>query len=186
MTNSNIAQATKRLDTPVDQFYTLIQQPSGLDVEMSDALHDKVLSYLHSHHVMTLATHGPEGLWAAALFYVNHGFTLYFLSAPTSRHSRNIAVQPQVSITIQEDYCHWPEIKGIQLEGWARQVESAEQAEVIERYGAKFPVVGRLEQAPPEIVRAMSKIAWYQVQPARLYFVDNSLGFGHRDEVSLA
>lgn len=150
---------------------------------MSDLLREKTLAYLQNHNVMTLATTGPEGLWAAAVFYVNDGFTLYFLSAPTTRHSRNIAAQPAVAVTIQEDYEDWPEIKGIQLEGQVYPLEAPERATVIARYGAKFPVVGNLAKAPPEITRAMSKIAWYKVVPERLYFIDNSLGLGHRDEV---
>ena len=35
------------------------------------SLHEKTLAYLREHNVMTLATSGPQGLWAAAVFYVN-------------------------------------------------------------------------------------------------------------------
>jgi len=149
------------------------------------SLREKTLAYLSDRNVMTLATTGPQGLWAAAVFYVNDGFTLYFLSAPTSRHSLNIEAQPTVSAAIQEDYKDWREIKGIQLEGEARRIEGAEQAAAIARYGLKFPIVGNLATAPAEIVKAMSRIAWYKVTPTRLYFIDNSLGLGHRDEVPL-
>lgn len=134
---------------------------------------------------MTLATWGAEGPWAAAVFYANKDFDLYFLSAPTSRHSLNIEAHPGVAATIQEDYDDWPEIKGIQLEGQAQRVSGAEQAMAIAHYGLKFPVVGNLAQAPAEIIAAMSKIAWYKVTPSKLYFIDNSIGFGHRDEVPL-
>jgi len=150
------------------------------------SLREKTLAYLSDRNVMTLATTGPQGLWAAAVFYVNDGFTLYFLSAPTSRHSLNIEAQPPVSAAIQEDYKDWREIKGIQLEGEARRIEGAEQAAAIARYGLKFPIVGNLATAPAEIVKAMSRIAWYKVVPTRLYFIDNSLGLGHRDGVPLA
>ena len=150
------------------------------------SLREKTLAYLSDRNVMTLATIGPQGLWAAAVFYVNDGFTLYFLSAPTSRHSLNIEAQPTISAAIQEDYKDWREIKGIQLEGEARRIEGAEQAAAISRYGLKFPIVGNLATAPAEIVKAMSRIAWYKVVPTRLYFIDNSLGLGHRDGVPLA
>ncbi len=153
---------------------------------MSIHLQEKTLYYLANHNVMTLATTGPEGLWAAAVFYVNDGFTLYFLSAPTTRHSRNIAEQPVVAATIQEDYEDWPDIKGIQLEGKADQISGMERAKVIAGYGKKFPVVGNLSQAPVEIAKAMSKVSWYKVVPERLYIIDNSLGLGHRDEVPLS
>lgn len=152
---------------------------------MDRSLTDKVTAYLRSHHVLTLATTGPEGVWAAAVFYVNDGFTFYFLSAPASRHSRNLALNPRVAGTIQEDYSDWPQIKGVQFEGEARRIQGAEQAKTLGLYGLKFAVVGQLHQAPPEIVKAMDKVAWFKVVPSRLYFIDNSLGFGHRDEVSL-
>lgn len=152
---------------------------------MNNSLREKTLAYLESHNVMTLATSGPEGLWAAAVFYVNDGFTLYFLSAPTTRHSQNIAALPEIAATIQEDYKDWPQIKGIQLEGRAQQIKGVEQVATIARYGQKFPIVGNLTQAPTEIAKAMRKIAWYKVVPERLYFIDNSLGLGHRDEVAL-
>lgn len=152
---------------------------------MTDALQEKTLAYLHSHNVLTLATSGPEGVWAAAVFYVNAGFNLFFLSAPTTRHCINIAADPRVSGAIHEDYREWPDIRGIQLEGEARRIEGEERLVAIARYGRKFPVVGNLEQAPVEIARAMGRIAWYRVTPDVLYFIDNSLGFGHREEVSL-
>ncbi len=152
---------------------------------MSNSLREKTLTYLRSHNVMTLATSGPEGLWAAAVFYVNNDFTLYFLSAATTRHSLNIAAQPGVAATIQEDYKDWPDIKGVQLEGNAHRIDGTERAAAIARYGSKFPVVGNLAQSPAQIVKAMNKIAWYKVIPARLYFIDNSPGLGHRDEIIL-
>jgi uncharacterized protein YhbP (UPF0306 family) len=149
-------------------------------------LRDKALAYLHDHNVMTLATTGPHGLWAAAVFYVNDGFTLYFLSAPSSRHSLNIEAQATVSGTIQEDYKDWREIQGVQLEGEARRIEGSEQAVAIARYGLKFPIVGNLASAPTEIVKALSRTVWFKVVLTRLYFIDNTLGLGHRDEVPLA
>ncbi len=148
-------------------------------------LRDTTLSYLQSHHVMTLATQGPAGLWAAAVFYVNNEFTLYFLSSPTSRHSQNIEASGRVAATIQEDTHDWRAIQGIQLEGRVERIGGEEQAWALLRYGQKFPLVGNLAAAPAEIVKAMSRIAWYKITPERLFFVDNSQGFGHRDEVPL-
>ena len=37
---------------------------------MPASLQPEVAAYLADHHVMTLATHGPDGPWAAAVFYV--------------------------------------------------------------------------------------------------------------------
>lgn len=152
---------------------------------MNESPRIRALSYLGAHHVVTVATSGPEGLWAAAVFYVNHDLDLYFLSAPQTRHALNIAAVPEVSATVQEDYGDWPEIKGIQLEGRAEQIRGAEQARALAWYGRKFPLVADPARAPATILAAMRKVAWYRIRPSRLYFIDNSRGFGHRDEVAI-
>ena len=152
---------------------------------MKDALRARVQGYLQEHHVATLATGGSEGIWAAAVFYVSDGYTLYFLSSPTSRHCQNLAHSECVAVTIQEDYADWPDIKGVQIEGAASEVEGAAEELARKLYGQKYGLIGKLAQAPAAIVKAMAKVRWYKVVPQRLYFIDNSSGFGHRDQVDL-
>ena len=148
---------------------------------MSEA-RNRTLSYLEAHHVMTLATHGPEGLWAAAVFYASDGFRLYFLSAGHTRHARNMAASPRVAATIQEDYADWAAIKGIQLEGTVRHLEGRERETAIVLYAGKFDF---LKQPVAAIEAALSRVNWYCLSPDRLYLIDNSHGFGHRDEIEL-
>lgn len=143
----------------------------------------RALDYLRSHHVMTLATQGADGPWAASVFYAADGFTLYFLSSPTSRHSANVASNPRVAVTVQEDYADWPQIKGVQAEGVVAELSRDEEALARRLYGEKFTIVGKLAQAPAVIVQAMTKVRWYRFVPDRLYFIDNAAGFGQRDEV---
>lgn len=140
------------------------------------------LSYLQQHHVMTLATNGSDGLWAAAVFYASKGFDLYFLSAGHTRHAQNITTTPHVAVTIQEDYADWSAIQGIQLAGVVEQLSGSERLKAIAMYQAKFAF---LAQAPAAIQAAFKKVHWYRLRPYQLYFVDNSRGFGHRDEIGL-
>jgi len=150
---------------------------------MSD-LRQQALAYLASHHVMTLATSGAEGPWAAAVFYVNDGFRLYFLSSPRSRHGGDLAADTRCAAAIHEDYPDWPDIKGIQLEGPVRRLSGTERAAAIARYARKFPVV-RPDRAPELIRAALERIAWFELVPERCFLIDNSKGFGHRDEIPL-
>ena len=152
---------------------------------MKNTLNMRVQRYLQSHQVATLATYGHEGPWAAALFYVNDGSTLYFLSSPKSRHCLNLARDPRAAVTIQEDYSDWLEIKGIQIEGIVTEISGEEEDLARRLYGQKFPVVGLLAQAPAAVVKALAKVRWYRIVPVRLYFIDNSLGLGNRDELKL-
>lgn len=147
------------------------------------ALPEKVLDYLKARHAMSIASCGAEGVWAATVFYVHDGFTLYFLSSPTTRHSRNIAHDARIAITIQEDCADWHEIKGIQAEGRAVEIGGAEENRARELYGEKYPVVGKIAQAPAFIVKALAKVRWYRFEPEKLYFIDNAAGFGRREAV---
>ena len=152
---------------------------------MPGGLRARVHSYLREHHVMTLASHGDDGVWAAAVFYANDGFEIYFLSSPGSRHCRDLARNPRTAAAVHEDYADWRQIKGVQMEGIASVLIGEEEQKARQLYGAKFPIVGKLAQAPASIVKALAKVRWYKLIPDRLYFIDNSAGFGHRDEIDL-
>lgn len=130
---------------------------------------------------MTLATNGPGGVWAAAVFYAEEHFDLYFLSAESTRHVQNIVHNPRVAATIQEDYEDWQEIRGIQLEGLVHRLSGAARETAIERYRAKFPFI--FDGAGDEVTAALARVQWFHLQPDRFYFVDNTRGFGHRDRI---
>ncbi|HIJ96369.1 MAG TPA: pyridoxamine 5'-phosphate oxidase [Desulfuromonadales bacterium] len=152
---------------------------------MNKLLNERVKHYLQQHNVATLATCYNNVPSAAAVFYVNDGFTLYFLSSPTSRHCCNLAHNQQVAVTIQENYSDWLDIKGVQMEGSATEISGAEQSKARRIYAEKFPVTGLLSLAPAAVIEALAKVAWYRIVPQRIYFIDNSRGLGHRDELVL-
>jgi uncharacterized protein YhbP (UPF0306 family) len=145
-----------------------------------------VLAYMQDHQVMTLATVGPDGVWAAAVFYAHDGFAFYFLSAAHTRHVQNIRQNPRVAATIQEDYKDWSDIKGIQLEGNVAYLSDNERQDAISLYQQRFPFVGGGNgRSQTQIQAALDRVDWYRLVPERMYFIDNSLGLGHRDEVPL-
>ena len=152
---------------------------------MNNATLTRVVSYLREHNVATLATGSGKDIWAAAVFYVSDGYTLYFLSSPQSRHCRNFAHNSHVALTIQEDYADWLEIKGVQMEGIVTEISGVEEEKARRLYGEKFPVVGKLAQVPAAIVKALAKVSWYRIVPQHLYFIDNSVSLGHRVEIDL-
>lgn len=147
------------------------------------SLRERAIALLQQHHVMTLATHADGLPWAAAVFYACDGLDLVFLSKPQTRHARQLAANPRCAVTIQHDYSDWPQIKGIQAEGQCCELQGAERERAIAIYGERFPLVGRAALAPPAIARALAQVGWYRFRPQRLFLIDNSLGFGHRDEL---
>ncbi|MFQ5420132.1 MAG: pyridoxamine 5'-phosphate oxidase family protein [Anaerolineae bacterium] len=148
----------------------------------SDDLRRQALDYLQSHQVLTLATTGPKGVWAAAVFYVNSELDLFFLSAGHTRHAQNMQHTPQVAGAIHEDYRDWPGIQGIQLEGEVVKLTGKAMVTAVAHYHRKFPF---LANPSPQIAKALAKVNWYRLRPSRLYFIDNSKGLGHREELVL-
>ena len=156
---------------------------------MSDELKQQILNYLQTHNTMTLATCASDTPWAATVFYASEELQLYFFSVPDSRHCQNLAANPRVAVTIQEDYKDWREIKGIQLEGTVALVDSlTEKAKAMAVYARKYPGVIKLFTNPASGVfyKAFLKVKFYCVAPEKVFYIDNAQGFGKRSELAVA
>ncbi len=159
-----------------------MRQASGT---VARGLRQQVLAYLGRHNTLTVASAGPDGPWAAALFYVNDGFELYWLSDPQTRHSQNIARHPRISVAIHEDYRDWRVIQGIQMEGTAEEIGPPIQAvRPMGLYAAKYQFLGDWRDPPPALAKALAAARMYRFVPARVLFIDNTRGFGTRHEVA--
>lgn len=147
-----------------------------------------VLNYLKNHNTVSLATEKGGVPHAATVFYINIGFGLYFLSSPSTRHGENFSHNPRVSATINEDYSNWLTIKGIQLEGLVANMGGIlKNGRTAMAYVKKFPDVADFLLSPQRlgqtIAQKVAKVNFYKLTPSRIYFNNNELGFGHRDEL---
>lgn len=150
---------------------------------MDEKLRLKILNYMAAHNTLTLATTNGQKPWAAALYYVNKDFILYFLSKPQSLHCQNLNLNPNVSVTINEDYKNWREIQGIQLEGRACQVtEKTEKARAMALYIKKYPFVKNFYSVS-NLKNALLSVKLYKIVPETIYFVDNSRGYFDRGQI---
>ena len=155
-------------------------------MDNTKTLQKNILHYLATHNTLSLATQGSNAPQAAALFYVNSRFTLYFVSDPSSRHGNNLRTSPAVAATINEDPDNWKEIKGLQIEGEATLVQGKlKEAGVLALYLKKFPFAARFLVAKTgldsETARKVGNVRFYRIVPERIWFIDNSQGFGHRE-----
>jgi uncharacterized protein YhbP (UPF0306 family) len=139
----------------------------------SDELIERAHAFMRRHYCLALATDGPEGLWAATVFYVNRGFILHFVSREDARHTRNIDSDHRVAATIHDDAATWRTISGLQLEGVADRVDESQTAEVIDAFRARFVFADSLWWTS---VPARSRQHIYRVRPSRVLFVDHDLG----------
>lgn len=135
------------------------------------ALEQSIGDYLKNHNTLSLATVGVDGLpHACSLFYVNIGFDLYFLSSPVSRHGLNMAQNPRVFGTINEDYREWRHIKGLQVEGLVSPLGGIlEHGRISLLFIKKFPDVTAFFSSPRKlgeaIFRKVEGVQFYRISP---------------------
>jgi len=155
---------------------------------MTEELKRQILNYMENHNTMTLGTCRDDSPWAATVFYASDGFRLYFFSAPDSRHCQNLAANPRVAVTIQEDYRDWRKIKGIQLEGKVAAVDSLiEKGKAMAVYARKYPEIMKVFTDPASglFFKVFQKVKFYCVVPEKVFYIDNEQGFGKRQELTV-
>jgi hypothetical protein len=148
-----------------------------------ESLRSLICQYLVRHTTLSLATCCDSRPWSTDLFYASDdSCQLYFVSSVTTRHCQDIAVNPHVSVSISEQVAGWKEIKGLQLDGVAGVVSGADRDGVTELYFTKFPALKKLHYAS-EILNLFRKSSFYRISPKWIRLIDNSKGFGHKDEM---
>ena len=117
---------------------------------------------------------------ACALFYAaGPDLTLYFLSDPKTDHARFIENGAQVAATIEANNQDWKSINGLQLHGCARPCsETGEKKTASAIYAARYPFIAKAGTLAGPLARAR----YYQITPTWIRLIDNTKGFGHKEE----
>ncbi|MCS7173259.1 MAG: pyridoxamine 5'-phosphate oxidase family protein [Armatimonadetes bacterium] len=145
-----------------------------------------LLDLLEENRVMTLATVGPEGPWAAPVLYawelVDRPL-LYFMSRVQTRHAQDILRTAQVAAAIYPPQTR--PLRGIQLSGVAQLLRGPEAEEAIAHYLTRFPSArGRFAVA--EVIAERSDIRFFRIVPQRVFVLsEEHFGWGVRREVLL-
>jgi uncharacterized protein len=155
-------------------------------VATENDLSSRIAAFLDTHHVMSLATLGPDGPYAASLFYARDGLALIWISDSASRHSIHIASRPEVAATIAFDYHDFVEIEGLQVFGRARRIaDGAQRLRARDRLHARYPFLERILGVPQQLRAAYDRAQIYRLEPARIVLIDNRRGFGSKEVLDL-
>ena len=163
--------------------------PAGFAGEAA-GLRERVAGFLAGHTTVGLATVGADGLPAAAAVFYAHdeGLQLYFLSEERTRHGLNLAANPQVAGTIQDDGQGWRAIRGLQLFGEARLATGDELAQAAALYARKYAFMAALlagAGGPGMLAGPLARARFYVLCPHWFRLVDNTVGFGYKEELAL-
>ncbi len=160
------------------------------DAEETDA-RARLRSLIASQHVMTLASAGANGPWAAPVFYAerfddHRPPQLVFVSSPSSRHVRELLADPRAAAAIHAQANDWRTIRGVQVTGRVRTLEGEDLRTAREAYAAKFPEIGLAARMPEAIARAFARVRWFGLELERAFLTDNAVAFGRRRELVYA
>ncbi|MGB5732843.1 MAG: pyridoxamine 5'-phosphate oxidase family protein [Thiohalocapsa sp.] len=163
-----------------------MSERSELDLHV---LRSAIRELLATHGTLTLATCGPDGPWAAAVFFASDdAFNLYFVSDTRTRHGRDLAVNGRAAGTVHPDCSDWGEVCGLQMEGTVSILDGSARQAALECYLAKFPRVRSLDEQPRDddearIASRLRQATLFQLMPERIRLIDNSRGFGFKAEL---
>jgi flavin prenyltransferase len=147
--------------------------------------------FLSQQSTLTLATTNPDGTaHACDVFYARADKTpFYFLSDPKTRHVENLTRDPRVSATIHGTARGWQDLRGAQLVGSATRVDDiAERARAFAFYLTKYAFVREMlpkVEMLGQVQRTFGLIDLYKFTPRQIRWIDNSQGFGHKEEFEI-
>ena len=153
-------------------------------------LEKRAIELVNTSHVMTLATSGDQGPWSAPVYYIFHKACFYFFSSPNSRHI--LDSQPSGAASIHESGKSISSLRGLQMNGI---IESAgmglTSAAAFKTYMSDFSSLINVSGDKSKIDSIMAletlfRAKWYRFKPRASYYMDNSIGFGHKQPVKFS
>jgi len=133
------------------------------------SIDERARALIEHENTLVLATSADDGIPIATplFYYPDAEGSLYWLSSPDSRHSRNLNVRDRVAVAIFVPATDWTEIRGVQMEGTAGAVEDPIlRASVLVKYRQRL-------RLPPALDEAIAKSTLYVFRPAWWRFVDS-------------
>ena len=142
---------------------------------MDSDLSKRITEYISKCPACTLATASADGEPNASTVFMNNvGMDIYFNTAKDSQKIRNMQSNPRVAIAMQK--VAFPktdrEISGIQYSGTAKILSDNNLSEVPSAVMARHKAFNSVKPGNSVVVK---------VTPKKIYLVDYSQGFRHRE-----
>ena len=140
------------------------------------SIEEQVIQHIEKCRLCTIATVSAEGQPSAStVFFRNRGLDIYFNTGRHTQKVQNILANPNVAIAMQEAGSvpeSDREIKGIQYIGKASILSNGDAAEVPKPVMVRHNAFNSAQPGNSVIIK---------VTPAKIYLIDYSRGFRHRD-----
>jgi nitroimidazol reductase NimA-like FMN-containing flavoprotein (pyridoxamine 5'-phosphate oxidase superfamily) len=125
---------------------------------------------IDTNRYLILATADSAGNpWASPVWYAHEGYTsLFWVSRPQARHSRNLAVRATASVVIFDSTVPEPQAQAVYFEALAEELSGAERDHAIAIFSRKSTALGQREwrtadvtmPAPQRLYRATASACY--------------------------
>jgi nitroimidazol reductase NimA-like FMN-containing flavoprotein (pyridoxamine 5'-phosphate oxidase superfamily) len=148
---------------------------------MHESIRDRILNFLASHNVMTLATVRPDGFpQTTMVYYVHSDLTIYFATNPDSQKAGNIGLNCKVSVAIAGETERAYKLQACYLSGTAKRLTDPRLVHHTQlKLFQAVPESKRFSPADPE------KLAIYSITPVAISLVDFECGYGKTFQIEL-
>jgi len=131
---------------------------------------DRIIKFLHKHHVLTIATSNDNEPWCANCFYVysEEDNCLIFTTDDDTRHGKEFEKNSLVAGSVVLETSVIGKIQGIQFQGLVSRPDKGMQGKAKRTYLKRFPVA------------ALMNTSLWVVSLRHIKMTDNRLGFGKK------
>lgn len=139
---------------------------------------------------MTLATSSRDAAWAAPVYYVYQAGRFFFFSKPDSRHIEEALATGFAAAAIHAYAESWQHIRGLQMSGViCKSGIGLNAISAVQAYLKKFPFTKEFFKDDQQMdltgFITRFKVSLYHFTPERVYYQDNQIRFGFREEICL-
>jgi len=165
-------------------------KPEDPKVISKENLRELALGLINSVSTMTVATCGRDTAWAAPVYYVYQNGMFFFFSNPDSRHIQEALDAGSASVAIHAYADSWQHIRGLQMSGIIKKGKiGLPIVNAVRAYLKKFPFTKDFfkddQQMDLNDFFARFKVHLYSFEPDLVYYQDNQIRFGFREEMCL-
>jgi nitroimidazol reductase NimA-like FMN-containing flavoprotein (pyridoxamine 5'-phosphate oxidase superfamily) len=141
---------------------------------------------IDSNRYMTLGTADETGRpWVSPVYYAPAGYSEFFwVSSPEARHSRNLAVRPELSIVVFDSRAPIGTGQGAYMAAVAEEVTGAELMRGIEIFSRRSVEHGAREWTPDDVDET-SSIRLYRASASEHFVVDPAVSPNRLTPVTL-
>jgi general stress protein 26 len=149
---------------------------------MEQSIKEFILNVMANANDLTLATIRPDGYpQATTVSFAFDGLAMYVGVGKDSQKVRNIRQNNKVSLTINNDYREWNQIKGLSMGGVAEIVNEPPGIQhASECLLARFPQAAEWAKGEHN-----NQVAFLKIHPQIISLLDYAKGFGHTETVKV-